>query len=108
MDKVDDFRHSWFIYYMDGVLPCIRSCRAITGLLAGISGNNTSYIWKSSILGDDRGNPSNVSNTGFRMEIVRLLNPIILTVSARRMYYPKQYHYVQEIQKFNVADYRPR
>jgi phospholipid-transporting ATPase len=28
--------------------------------------------------------------------------------SARRMYYPKQYHYVQEIQKFNVADYRPR
>ena len=24
------------------------------------------------------------------------------------MYYPKQYHYVQEIQKFNVADYRPR
>jgi len=28
--------------------------------------------------------------------------------SARRMYYPKEYHYVQEIQKFNVADYRPR
>lgn len=24
------------------------------------------------------------------------------------MYYPKEYHYVQEIQKFNVADYRPR
>ena len=24
------------------------------------------------------------------------------------MYYPKQYHYIQEIQKFNVADYRPR
>jgi phospholipid-transporting ATPase len=24
------------------------------------------------------------------------------------MYYPKEIHYVQEIQKFNVADYRPR
>ena len=24
------------------------------------------------------------------------------------MYYPKEFHYVQEIQKFNVADYRPR
>ena len=24
------------------------------------------------------------------------------------MYFPKEYHYVQEIQKFNVADYRPR
>lgn len=24
------------------------------------------------------------------------------------MYYPESYHYVQEIQKFNVANYRPR
>ena len=24
------------------------------------------------------------------------------------MYFPKEYHYIQEIQKFNVADYRPR
>ncbi|CAI7624889.1 unnamed protein product [Penicillium pancosmium] len=27
---------------------------------------------------------------------------------AKRMYYPQQYHHVQEIQKFNVQDYRPR
>lgn len=26
----------------------------------------------------------------------------------RRMYHPKPYHYVQEIQKYNIADYRPR
>lgn len=26
----------------------------------------------------------------------------------KRMYYPESYHYVQEIQKYNVADYRPR
>lgn len=26
----------------------------------------------------------------------------------RRMYAPQSYHYVQEIQKFNIADYRPR
>lgn len=24
------------------------------------------------------------------------------------MYYPQTYHHVQEIQKYNVADYRPR
>ncbi|ODM20636.1 putative phospholipid-transporting ATPase [Aspergillus cristatus] len=27
---------------------------------------------------------------------------------AKRMYYPQHYHHVQEIQKFNVQDYRPR
>ncbi|CAI7637393.1 unnamed protein product [Penicillium palitans] len=27
---------------------------------------------------------------------------------AKRMYYPQQYHHVQEIQKYNVQDYRPR
>ncbi|KAJ5888671.1 hypothetical protein N7495_008712 [Penicillium taxi] len=27
---------------------------------------------------------------------------------AKRMYYPQHYHHVQEIQKYNVQDYRPR
>ncbi|KAK9451379.1 uncharacterized protein V1518DRAFT_408402 [Limtongia smithiae] len=27
---------------------------------------------------------------------------------AKRMYFPKPYHHVQEIQKYNIADYRPR
>lgn len=27
---------------------------------------------------------------------------------AKRMYYPQAYHHVQEIQKYNVQDYRPR
>ncbi|KAK9473910.1 uncharacterized protein V1510DRAFT_362296 [Dipodascopsis tothii] len=27
---------------------------------------------------------------------------------AKRMYYPETYHHVQEIQKYNIADYRPR
>lgn len=27
---------------------------------------------------------------------------------AKRMYFPQSYHHVQEIQKFNVQDYRPR
>ncbi|CDR41476.1 CYFA0S07e02630g1_1 [Cyberlindnera fabianii] len=26
----------------------------------------------------------------------------------KRMYYPESYHYVQEIQKYNIANYRPR
>lgn len=27
---------------------------------------------------------------------------------AKRMYYPQPYHHIQEIQKYNVQDYRPR
>ncbi|KAI8058138.1 hypothetical protein BDF22DRAFT_724944 [Syncephalis plumigaleata] len=27
---------------------------------------------------------------------------------VKRMYYPRTYHYIQEIQKFNIPDYRPR
>ncbi|KAI8958957.1 phospholipid-translocating P-type ATPase [Daldinia sp. FL1419] len=27
---------------------------------------------------------------------------------ARRMYYPQTYHHIQEIQKYNIQDYRPR
>jgi phospholipid-transporting ATPase len=27
---------------------------------------------------------------------------------VKRMYYPQSYHHIQEIQKYNVADYRPR
>ncbi|RYP48843.1 hypothetical protein DL768_005351 [Monosporascus sp. mg162] len=27
---------------------------------------------------------------------------------AKRMYYPKTYHHIQEIQKYNIQDYRPR
>jgi phospholipid-transporting ATPase len=27
---------------------------------------------------------------------------------AKRMYFAKPYHYIQEIQKFNIPDYRPR
>ena len=28
--------------------------------------------------------------------------------SAKRMYYPQTYHHIQEIQKYNIQDYRPR
>ncbi|KAL0637082.1 aminophospholipid translocase [Maublancomyces gigas] len=33
---------------------------------------------------------------------------IILPAFAKRMYYPQTYHHIQEIQKYNIQDYRPR
>ena len=31
-----------------------------------------------------------------------------ISSSAKRMYYPQTYHHIQEIQKYNIQDYRPR
>jgi hypothetical protein len=50
----------------------------------------------------------------FRMEIVSLSDErglvLLLTdsFSSKRMYYPQTYHHIQEIQKYNIQDYRPR
>ena len=33
---------------------------------------------------------------------------LTLVCSAKRMYYPQAYHHIQEIQKYNIQDYRPR
>ncbi len=43
------------------------------------------------------------------MEVVRIPRSLCtLTNSYKRTYKPADYHIVQEIQKFNIADYRPR
>lgn len=107
MDKVDNLRNPGVIRDLDAILPNLRLCRAITRLLPRIPWNSSPRLRKSSILGNNSRNTSNVPRPGLCMEIV---SPSSLpsNISARRMYYPKQYHYVQEIQKFNVADYRPR
>lgn len=31
----------------------------------------------------------------------------LLKDSVKRMYYPQTYHHIQEIQKYNIQDYRP-
>lgn len=33
---------------------------------------------------------------------------LICLYSLKRMYRPQSYHYIQEIQKYNIPDYRPR
>jgi phospholipid-transporting ATPase len=47
------------------------------------------------------------------MEIVSLVSLLLgldanLLDSAKRMYRPQTYHHIQEIQKYNIQDYRPR
>jgi phospholipid-transporting ATPase len=33
---------------------------------------------------------------------------LLTLISAKRMYFPQTYHHIQEIQKYNIQDYRPR
>lgn len=56
--------------------------------------------------------PRLFSSPVFWLQIVVL--PILCLVRdyawkyAKRMYYPQSYHHIQEIQKYNIQDYRPR
>lgn len=45
--------------------------------------------------------------TVFLMPVICLMRDFAWKY-AKRMYYPDSYHYIQEIQKLNIADYRPR
>lgn len=45
--------------------------------------------------------------TTFCVPILCLLRDLLWKY-YKRMYYPETYHYVQEIQKYNIQDYRPR
>ena len=59
------------------------------------------------------GIPSKMFTSPLFYALLVLLPPLCLVRDfawkyAKRMYYPQAYHHVQEIQKYNVADYRPR
>jgi phospholipid-transporting ATPase len=60
-----------------------------------------------------RGIPGVMFSSPVFYAMVLLLPPLCLVRDfawkyAKRMYYPQTYHHVQEIQKYNVQDYRPR
>jgi hypothetical protein len=106
---MDDICYSRIICHLHDLPPRLRNRRPTPRLLNGICRNTTVPLSHNHVLGLHHSNSSNVSNPRLCMEIVSsLLQGTPLTCSARRMYFPKEYHYVQEIQKFNVADYRPR
>jgi hypothetical protein len=42
------------------------------------------------------------------VSVDELLDDLTNSSSAKRMYYPQTYHHIQEIQKYNIQDYRPR
>lgn len=63
MDEMDDICDSRVVYYLDGVLPCIRRSRAHARFLERVLRHSTTCIHDAIILGIDCRNPSNVSHT---------------------------------------------
>ncbi|KAG0799557.1 hypothetical protein G6F22_003107 [Rhizopus arrhizus] len=49
-----------------------------------------------------------VGTTIFTATLATILWKAALITDIKRMYRPQSYHYIQEIQKFNFPDYRPR
>ncbi|KAI9780453.1 MAG: hypothetical protein M1839_006727 [Geoglossum umbratile] len=48
-------------------------------------------------------------STEYTGTIPRLYSsPVFWLMAAKRMYFPQTYHHIQEIQKYNIQDYRPR
>ncbi|CEJ03973.1 Putative Phospholipid-translocating ATPase [Rhizopus microsporus] len=49
-----------------------------------------------------------VGTTIFTATLATILWKAALITDVKRMYRPQSYHYIQEIQKYNLPDYRPR
>ena len=71
-------------------------------------------VEQPSILGHVSCLATTLSHQRLCLEIVSCTSTLCLHAdadrvrSAKRMYYPQTYHHVQEIQKYNIQDYRPR
>ena len=113
MDKIPCYGDSWKSCDLDGIYSSIRHCRAKTSFLDRVRGYHSKTGYESCVLGNVPGHAVCGTQPWFCMEIVSLLllyvvEPTDPRFSAKRMYYPQSYHHVQEIQKYNIQDYRPR
>jgi len=114
LDQVPRHRYSWKYDNLDGIRRRVRNSGAKAWIFDGIPGSRTQVIPKSDLLASSTRHPNPLSVERFRMEIVSLSDERVLVLlltdsfSSKRMYYPQTYHHIQEIQKYNIQDYRPR
>ncbi len=112
LDQVPRHRYSREHDNMDSFHSCLRNSGAKTWIFAGIRGSRAQIIPKSNFLASSACHPNTLPIKRFCMEIVSLdelfEDLTNISFSAKRMYYPQTYHHIQEIQKYNIQDYRPR
>lgn len=107
--------NSWFIcvyYALSPTLCCGRSCYWIFN---GVSRHCSQAMDRRCLLLHANSGAHHLSVARFCMEVVSTFNRDILIhyvselySSYQRTYWPQPYHIAQEIQKYNIPDYRPR
>ena len=115
MDKVHSGSYTRFLRLYNGCSTSLcRHCPA-SQLLIGVQEHCAATMGRSGVLFRPVLIPHRMPPTGLCVEIVRpftfcdiLVAVLMCCSSYRRTYYPASYHIVQEIQKFNLSDYRPR
>ena len=105
--------HSGFICVHDGLLaPLCIDC-SLAALLSRVSGSGSSAMGGSDILFHAPATTYCMSDKRLCLEVVShrpiFINVLVTFVfSYRRTYLPASYHIAQELQKYNIPDYRPR
>ena len=112
MDQVSCHCDTWKYDHLDDLYCCLRNRRTKAWFLDRIRRNCPRSIHQCSLLDPRTCVTRLVPFEGLRLEIVSS-RPIQqtrkLTIgSFKRMYRPQTYHHIQEIQKYNIQDYRPR
>lgn len=112
LDKVSRYRHSRKFGHLVRIHAGLWNCCANAAFLDRISWSDSEIVHQSCLLGAGPGPTSIVPDQGLFMEIVSSsISQWVQCLtynSAKRMYKPQTYHHIQEIQKYNIQDYRPR
>lgn len=106
--------HTWVIPIHHGVPTAVLLACAFDRVLDRILWDRTAAVDEQYILLCPSYGADSLSKPGLRLEIVRELCLVCCTPgtdsssSYRRTYMPSSYHIAQELQKYNIPDYRPR
>jgi hypothetical protein len=116
MDQVYRCCNPRLIRLYDALPPTICDHRSRHWFLDRVLRTRPAFVDRWCVLLHAATRPHVLSLSRFRMEIVSVPHHIIhpmndcsrLSHSYRRTYMPRSYHIAQELQKYNIPDYRPR
>lgn len=116
MDKVHFGRHSRIVPLHHDRASALRDHRPSAAFLLAVPRYRAAFVGRRGVLLCPLATPHCGATKRLRLEVVSthqhpdygVLGRAHGLSSYRRTYYPAPYHIVQEIQKFNLSDYRPR
>lgn len=108
------YSYTWIIHLHNGLPSTLRRRGSCNRVFEGVRRNRPAPLDRLGLLSRYSFGTRHLSDSGFRVEIVGLSYSFFSELytdgehSYRRTYMPETYHIAQEIQKYNIPDYRPR